>query len=140
MHRYLSYDDEMKRLQTLLAEVSTDEESINEEDDETVDAEQYSDHQSSSEDDLDSSSDSDIIESVDYYISKDKITNWNKKEPRRNVRTPAHNILSKLPGNIGDARNVSCPMDSWQLLIDETIITSIVECTNIYMKYLLANF
>lgn len=133
MSRYLSYKDEMKRLEKLLAEVSTDEESINEEDEEIFDEEGFSDHNSNSEEDFDSSNESDISESVDYYVGKDKITKWSKIEPRLNVRTLAHNIVTKLPGNVGNAKELSSPLDSWLLLIDKNIISAIVDCTNIYI-------
>lgn len=52
MSRYLSYQDEMKILEKRLAEVSTDEESINEEDGEIFDEEGFSDHNSNSEEEL----------------------------------------------------------------------------------------
>ena len=45
----------MKRLEKLLAEVSTDEESVNEENEEIADEEYFSDYQSHSEEELDSS-------------------------------------------------------------------------------------
>lgn len=73
-----------------------------------------------------------ITESLDKYTDKDKIKKWNKKEQRRNVRTPAHNILSKLFINVGNSRNIVCPMDSFQILFDETV--SIVECATTCIK------
>ncbi|KAF8778767.1 hypothetical protein HNY73_015461 [Argiope bruennichi] len=90
MSRYLSYKEECERLQKLLAEVSTDEKSLNEEDEEIVDEELISDHLSNSEEELDSDSEVYVCESTDDYVGKDGKTIWHKKEPRKNVRTPAH--------------------------------------------------
>ncbi|KAF8785037.1 Trissin receptor like protein [Argiope bruennichi] len=71
----------------MLTEVSTDEESLNEEDEEIVDEELISDHQSNSEEELDSDSEVYVCESTDDYVGKDGKTIWHKKEPRKNVMT-----------------------------------------------------
>ncbi|XP_035214470.1 uncharacterized protein LOC118188202 [Stegodyphus dumicola] len=78
------------------------------EDEEIVDEEQFSDHRSNSEEELDSSdgssNESSTSVSANCYFGKDKVTKWNKKEPRLDVRTRAHNIVTKLPGNVGEAK------------------------------------
>ncbi|XP_055936617.1 piggyBac transposable element-derived protein 4-like [Argiope bruennichi] len=140
MSRYLSYKEECERLQKLLAEVSTDEKSLNEEDEEIVDEELISDHLSNSEEELDSDSEVYVCESTDDNVGKDGKTIWHKKEPRKNVRTPAHNIISKLPGNIDETKNVSSPINSWTFLIDESMISIIVECTNIFIRSIACKF
>ncbi|XP_054720516.1 probable protein phosphatase DDB_G0282105 [Uloborus diversus] len=88
MKRYLSYKDEMKRLEDMLRDIPTDEESINEEDEEINDDEIFSEHNSSSEDDLDS--DEDLYKSTDIlsqncYVGKDG-TKWSKIKNRQNFR------------------------------------------------------
>ncbi|XP_054717451.1 EF-hand calcium-binding domain-containing protein 6-like [Uloborus diversus] len=87
MKRYLSYKDEMKRLEDMLRDITTDEESINEEDEEINDDKIFSEHNSSSEDDLDS--DEDLYESTDIlsqncYVGKDG-TKWSKIKNRQNI-------------------------------------------------------
>ena len=99
MSHFLTYKEEMKRLEKLLAEVSTDEESVNEENEEIVDEEYFSDHQSHSEEEVDSSIESDCCEPWEYYLRRDSLTEWNKKESRKNMGKLAHNIIIKLPIN-----------------------------------------
>ncbi|KAG8177465.1 hypothetical protein JTE90_008649 [Oedothorax gibbosus] len=75
MTRYLSYKEEMKRLDTLLAEVSTDEESLDESDgdreiiDKIARNEDIDEHKSSSEDLNSSDSETDTEE---YFVAKEK--------------------------------------------------------------------
>ncbi|KFM56934.1 hypothetical protein X975_19741, partial [Stegodyphus mimosarum] len=91
---HLAYDQEMKRLQKLLEEVLSDEDSIKEElfsdsDNEDI----FSDHQSESEE-CDFSEDI-PCDKIDYFIGKDKTTKW-QKEPFRVQRSMAsHNIIKK---------------------------------------------
>ena len=73
----------MKRLEKLLAEVSTDEESVNEENEEIVDEEYFSEHQSHSEEELDSSNVSDCCEPREYYLGRDSLIKWNKKRTKK---------------------------------------------------------
>ena len=101
----------MNRLEKLLAEVSTDEELLNEENEEIVDEEYFSDHQSHSEEELDSSNESDCCEPCEYYLGRDSLTKWYKKETRKYVRKLAHNIVIKLPGNYCTLKNVSSPFE-----------------------------
>ena len=89
MSYFLTYKEEMKRLEKLLAEVSTDEEN----------EEYFSDHQSHSEEEVDSSIESDCCEPWEYYLRRDSLTEWNKKESRKNMGKLAHNIIIKLPIN-----------------------------------------
>lgn len=142
MHRYLSYKDEMKRLERLLAEVSTDEESTNEndDDDEDIDEEEFSPHETSSEEELDSDDGTDESQLGEFYTGKDGVTKWNKVKPRQNIRTMSHNIVTKLPGNVGNAKNVSSPIDAWLLLFDSNLLEQIVYSTNIYMEKIANNF
>ena len=131
----------MKRLETLLAEVSTDEESINEDDDEDYnDEEQFSAHETSTEEEFDSDDEIDASNLGEFYTGKDGISKWSKEKPKQNIRTFSHNIVTKLPGNIGSATTVSSPADAWSLLFDNIIIERIVDCTNIYIDKIVDNF
>lgn len=59
---------------------------------------------------------------------------WSSKEPTRNVRTPARNIIRTLPGIRGRARtlgNKPDKTDVWQLFFDLTMVNSIVHNTNV---------
>lgn len=130
----------MKYLEKLLIEVSTDEESIDEDNKEDIsDEEQFSAHESSSEDELDSDDDTNNNLS-DFLIGKDGKTKWKKQKPQQTVRTLSHNILTKLPGNIGVAKTVSSPIGSWILLIENSMLTNIVSHTNIYIETISDNF
>ena len=52
----------------------------------------------------------------------------------------AHNIVIKLPGNDATLENLSSPLEYWQLLINENILSTIVESTNIYISSIATNF
>lgn len=137
MSRNLSYKEEMLRLQKLLEDVSTGEESIEENEDES-DREFFSSHDTDSETDLDSENES--VDNIKCFIAKDKATQWSKEKPKANIRTPAHNIITKLPGNIGNAKNVHTPNESWQLLISEEMMLKVVNSTNIFITTISQNF
>ncbi len=54
---------------------------------------------------------------------------WSSKEPKRNVRTPATNIIRILPGIKGRTRtlgNQPTKIDVWKLLFDDTMVHTIV--------------
>lgn len=50
------------------------------------------------------------------------------------LRTFLHYSVSKLPGNVGNARSVPLPADAWWLLFDNTIIEEIVDHKYLYRK------
>lgn len=131
------YKDEMLRLQKLLEDVSTGESSL-EENEEESDNEIFSSHDTNSECDIDSEDENE--NAINCFIGKDKKTKWLKEKPKSNVRTPAHNIVTKLPGNIGEAKNILTPSESWELLINEKMIRNVVNCTNIYITSISDNF
>nr|XP_023028019.1 piggyBac transposable element-derived protein 4-like [Leptinotarsa decemlineata] len=54
--------------------------------------------------------------------------------PPKNVRTRQHNIISKLPEVIGDAKNASTKEQCWDLFVNAAITMNIVECINIYIE------
>lgn len=116
MSRYLSYNDEMKRLQQLLVEVSTDKESINEENKEIADKEYFSDHQPILKWNLIQAMNLIAVNHVNIILVK--IRQLNEEVPRKKERTFAHNIVRKLPGTLAAVKDLSSPIHSWQLLID----------------------
>lgn len=96
-----------------------------------------------SEQELDSTDDQeeqDNIQSVQYYIGKDKCTKWKKQCPPLNSRTRSNNIVLRLPGPIGEARNAKSDTDCLNLLLTDDVITIITHCTNIYITKIAANF
>ena len=50
---------------------------------------------------------------LDFYTGKDGETVWKKSEPRVNVRTRAHNIITETTGVKGSAKNAKTPKDCW---------------------------
>ncbi|KAJ4451676.1 hypothetical protein ANN_03146 [Periplaneta americana] len=68
---------------------------------------------------------------------------WSATEPNRNRRTPAHNIVMKVPTLKGKAKNLgnSCnPLQAWECLFTDDIITEIVIHTNEKISSYRANF
>lgn len=55
---------------------------------------------------------------------------WSVVEPERRGRPQARNLVIHLPGAKGQARNVSRPLESWNLLIDNVILSEITLRTN----------
>ncbi|KFM59493.1 PiggyBac transposable element-derived protein 4, partial [Stegodyphus mimosarum] len=127
----------MLRLQKLLEDVSTGEESIDETDNES-DNEFFSSHDTDSEIEMDS--ENEIENDIYCFMGKDKKTKWSKEKPKTDVRTPAHNIITKLPGNIGKAKYVQTPNESWELLLSEQMLLKVVSYTNIYIASISDNF
>lgn len=103
-------------METLIAEVSRDEESINE----NTNEEQFSSHKTSSEEkfDLDNLLDADYLSEI--FFGKTGKTKWNKQKPRQNMKTLPHNTLTKLPGNAEVAKIEFSPIDFWVSLNDNT--------------------
>lgn len=135
MARYLTYDEEMQRLRTLIDTVSTDEESLfDDEEEECENDEEYnSNHDSSTDSDTNIEVDIDSSNENDFYIGRDKKTTWKKEKFRTNVRVSAKNIITKLPGNTAISRDVSTPLESWKLLMSDEMMKDLVNCTNIYI-------
>ncbi|KAG8183391.1 hypothetical protein JTE90_008293 [Oedothorax gibbosus] len=52
---------------------------------------------------------------------------------RSNVRTPAKNIILKLPGNTKYAKNISTPSQAWSIILDEAMLNLLVNYTKIYI-------
>lgn len=93
-----------------------------------------SEHDSSTEEELETDDETETPTSVttDYFTGKDKTTRWHKKPPAT-ARTRRHNIITHLPGCVGDSRNVTDPKTAFCLFFDVDIIDVLVENTNIYI-------
>lgn len=46
-----------------------------------------------------------------HFFGKDKIIKWNKSIPIQRVRQRSHNIVTRLPGSIGAARDAKSKTD-----------------------------
>lgn len=81
-------------------------------------------------DDTSSSEEDDEADSSRYYRGKNRYI-WSKIPPS-NSRTRRHNIITYLPGLIGEIRDKTnmSPLESWQLLITDEIINIICIHTN----------
>ena len=82
----------------------------------------------SSEEEGDEDDEEEAIET--YYLGKDGITKWSKEIPRPNVRTRSHNIITHLPGVVGDAKQCTTALECFNLFISPYIIEQIVSFTN----------
>ncbi|XP_050315500.1 piggyBac transposable element-derived protein 4-like [Anthonomus grandis grandis] len=76
----------------------------------------------------------------DTYLAKDGMTRWRKGNFPLNVRTRACNIITHLPGPRKEARELKSEIDIYNLFLDEDIIGTIVESTNIYIQKVRAKF
>lgn len=68
--------------------------------------------------------------SANYFIGKDKATNWNKTCPSPNVRTRSQNIVKQLPGVIKEGRYAKTPKEIWKLYFSSKIIHLVTKYTN----------
>ncbi|XP_049798172.1 uncharacterized protein LOC126226075 [Schistocerca nitens] len=73
-----------------------------------------------------------------YYFGKDG-TKW-RKVPWKATQTWPHNILTKLPGVVGDAKKMVTEIDCWCLFISNDILDLIVVNTNRRIADLKGNF
>lgn len=70
-----------------------------------------------------SSDPEEVNQTGNYYYGKNRYK-WAKNPPKRDVRTPAHNLVTHLPGLKGPARlrNPSTPYEAWQVLFTHEIL------------------
>ena len=68
-----------------------------------------------------------------YFTGKDRVTKWRKHLPSLNVRTRSKNIVTRLPGVKGPARNLRTIVDIWKCFFDEEILNMIVSNTNLFI-------
>ncbi|GBN10821.1 hypothetical protein AVEN_100375-1 [Araneus ventricosus] len=115
-----------KKKWNVLAEVETDEDSDNGPED--VSEEIFLDHESfcepytESEEKGDSGNDS--MNNLNCFQKKEG-TEWSKTKCRQNIH--CHNNVSRLPGKEGPSKDVTSPVKSWELFINDNMILLIVE-------------
>ena len=127
-----SYEAEVATLWKYYEEVETDNElNISSDDDSVADPsyQEVLDHES---DDVNLEEEESGGNSKKYYFGKDR-TKWSKDPNPQNVCTRHFNIVSHLPGVIGNAKNLTEIQECWNLIFDDYIINMIVYNTNIYL-------
>nr|CAI5828648.1 unnamed protein product [Callosobruchus analis] len=105
---------------------------------------EHTDHDTDSEQEF---SDGDNIQanqetsSSSYLYGKSRYK-WSRDPPTRDRRTPAHNIVTHLPGLRGSARltNPTTPLQAWQLLFTDEILEVILKHTNAKITELSAKY
>jgi hypothetical protein len=65
---------------------------------------------------------------------------WKKHPFNQSRKRGSQNVLVELPGVKGAARNINSVLGAWSLLFDDTILNTIVECTNKYIDRIAGNF
>lgn len=79
----------------------------------------------------------------EFYLGKDRVTRW-YLEPQvpRAARTPRHNIIPFFhrPGPQGNSKNAQSPAMALSCIIDDDMISKVVEYTNIYIDKVRTNF
>ncbi|GBN80674.1 hypothetical protein AVEN_140494-1 [Araneus ventricosus] len=109
------YEKEMERSRKLLAEVETGEDNGPED----VSEEIFSDHESFCEHDTESEgSGNEDVNNLKLFSSKEGME-WRKTKFRHNIR--CHNILSRLPGTKGPAKDVTSPVKRWELFVNDNV-------------------
>ncbi|XP_049790133.1 piggyBac transposable element-derived protein 4-like [Schistocerca nitens] len=74
------------------------------------------------------------------YVGRDNTTMWNKKPPKKRRRLAPHNIVTRLPGVIGHAKNAKTAVECWNALFTEDILDAIVRYTNQYIDTVQEHF
>lgn len=104
------------------AEASEMEVVASDESEDEEDRVEISDHDTESEQEAGVEDDElmeDILDNtteVPYFTGKDKYTKWNKMPPP-NSRTRKHNLVLKLPGPTGEAKNAKSVLDCFLFLL-----------------------
>lgn len=65
---------------------------------------------------------------------------WSTEHNRRQGRTASKNIVLRIPGNKGGAKNIQSEIEAWQLLCDDEMIVKIVEYTNMEINIQSKNY
>ena len=73
------------------------------------------------------------------FFGKDK-NKWHKVKSSTHIRRRWQNILTKLPGIIGQVRKATTPVETWNCLIADEILDNIVQHTNQYIFIIQTNF
>lgn len=117
-------DDEPNETETAKRTTETDGEVSHS----NVDLDQ-SQEESSQEDEEEES----IPQNKPYFMGKDN-TKWLKTPPIANVRTRLHNIVLRIPGPKGAAKQAKTEFECLTCFIDDNFITKITQYTNIYIS------
>uniref|UniRef100_A0A2S2QPD4 PiggyBac transposable element-derived protein domain-containing protein n=1 Tax=Sipha flava TaxID=143950 RepID=A0A2S2QPD4_9HEMI len=72
------------------------------------------------------------------YVGKDG-TKWLIHKPQT-TKTARQNIITKLPGVKGAAKNSKTILDCWKIFFPDNIIIYIVECTNQQLNLIRSNY
>lgn len=97
-------------------------------------------HDSDTEQEASEDEESDTDNSIEDFIGKDGSTKWRKNKLRPNVKISSKNIITRLPGPKGIAKEAKTEIDALQLFIDEEIVKLITSCTNAYIEKVKNNF
>ncbi|GBM64440.1 hypothetical protein AVEN_166683-1 [Araneus ventricosus] len=120
----------MERLCKLLTELENEDPDYDNEGNgpEDVLEEIFSDHESFSEHDTESEEDggsgNEDANNLEWFSSKGRVQ-WRKTRFRQNIR--CHYIMSCLPEKKGQAKDMTSPVKSWELFINDNVIQLIVE-------------
>ncbi|XP_049948062.1 uncharacterized protein LOC126456352 [Schistocerca serialis cubense] len=68
-----------------------------------------------------------------FYLGRDNKTMWAKKPPGKRKRKESHNIITNLPGVIGNAKNAKTAVECWNNIFSDEILDMIDRYTNQYM-------
>ncbi|KAG8336857.1 hypothetical protein J6590_035558 [Homalodisca vitripennis] len=74
------------------------------------------------------------------FTGKDNETKWNMHKTYYRRRTQSHDIVIHLPGPLNDAKQVSNPLEAWQLYFPDSTLDKIVEFTNLWIINRRKNF
>ncbi|KAG5862890.1 hypothetical protein JTB14_005555 [Gonioctena quinquepunctata] len=140
------HEREIRELRAMFDEVLSDEEVKSDDDSEThymemmeVGTDIMSSHDTDSEQELNmDDEEEEMIVDMDQrrgthrhlsHYGKDGFR-WNKCCFPKNVRTRQHNLIKKLPGVIGGAKNSKTALETSELFFSDNILQKIVEYTN----------
>uniref|UniRef100_A0A6P7G9Q2 Uncharacterized protein LOC114337367 n=1 Tax=Diabrotica virgifera virgifera TaxID=50390 RepID=A0A6P7G9Q2_DIAVI len=74
------------------------------------------------------------------FRGKDKKTMWFKHAPKVYGRTKIQNLVVKIPGVKGIAREAKTPLECWKLFFPDDSIQEIVDYTNVYLGLMRKNY
>lgn len=75
------------------------------------------------------------------YLGNDGLTEWEMEGSRgRMGRTPARNVVIRLPGPKGNARNARSPLETFSLYFPDSLLDKIVNYTNMYIESIKDNY
>lgn len=121
----------------LMMESDEEEKGIefDDESDTDVDFVEERNEDSATEQDCSSSEDSFSCEEIDeHYVGKDKITKWKKTKYAQRVKRRPQNIIVRLPGVIGPAKQAKTILECWNCLVSNDILENVVQYTNQYIE------